>query len=326
MTNMTNPPLVLLTGINGFVGQHMAAYLLRQNMNLIGIGRGASCLMKHPNLQYISGDITQSAILTQLLQEHLITHIVHLAGANDVSTSYADPVQVLYTNAWGTLHMLEAVRSATASSLVGFLAIGTAYEYDFQTHLPATPSMLLSESSPTQPVSPYAWSKQIMTSFMQMYGSVYAVPTFIARTFNLIGPGKATGVCARLAKQVAMMEKGQLPPKLVLGNTAVQRDFLDVRDAVIAYSSLMQLTAAPYGSIFNVCSGTASPISAIVDLLQHYAAITFEVAVDEHLIRPNEAPLVQGDNAKLRTATGWTPTISLAQSVSDTLDYYRSLL
>lgn len=326
MTSMTNPPLVLVTGINGFVGQHMAAYLLRQNMNLIGIGRKPSCLMKHPNLHYISGDITQSVILTQLLQEHPITHIVHLAGANDVSASYSDPVQVLHMNAWCTLQMLEAVRSAAASSLQGFLAIGTAYEYDFQTHLPARPSVPLTETSPLQPVSPYAWSKQIMTSFMQMYGSVYAVPTFIARTFNLIGPGHATGVCALLARQVAMMEKGHLPPKLVIGNTAVQRDFLDVRDAVTAYASLMQLTAAPYGSIFNVCSGTASPISAIIDLLQHYAAITFEVAVDEQFIRPNEAPLVQGDNAKLRAATGWAPSISLAQSVSDTLNYHRSLL
>ncbi|MGQ7885110.1 GDP-mannose 4,6-dehydratase [Paenibacillus sp. WC2504] len=318
-TRMANPPLVLLTGINGFVGQHMAAYLLRQNMNLLGIGRRSSCLMKHPNLHYISGDITQSAILTQLLQEHPITHIVHLAGANDVSASYADPVQVLHTNAWCTLHMLEAVRAAAANRILGFLAIGTAYEYDFQT-------MPVNETSPILPVSPYAWSKQIMTSFMQMYGSVYAVPTFIARTFNLIGPGNATGVCALLAKQVAMMEKGHLPPKLVMGNTAVQRDFLDVRDAVIAYGSLMQLSAAPFGHVFNVCSGTASPVSAIVDLLQHYAAIPFEVAVDERLIRPNEAPLVQGDNAKLRAATGWAPTFSLAQSVSDTLDYYRSLL
>lgn len=326
MTSRTNPPLVLLTGINGFVGQHMAAYLLRQNMNLIGLGRKSDCRMKHPNLHYISGDMTQSTMLTQLLQEHPITHIVHLAGANDVSTSYADPVQVLYTNAWGTLHMLEAVRSAATSSLEGFLAIGTAYEYDVQTQHPTTPSVPLTETSPVQPVSPYAWSKHIMTSFMQMYGSVYTIPTFIARTFNLMGPGHATGVCALFAKQVAMMEKGQIPPKLVIGNTAVQRDFLDVRDAVIAYSSLMQLSAAPYGSIFNVCSGTASPISAIVDLLQHYAAIPFEIVVDERLIRPNEAPLVQGDNTKLREATGWTPTISLAQSVSDTLDYYRSLL
>ncbi|NOV04265.1 GDP-mannose 4,6-dehydratase [Paenibacillus planticolens] len=316
------PPLVLLTGINGFVGQHMAACLFTHNMNVIGVGRRSDCLLQHHRLHYVCGDITQAATITKLLQEHPITHIIHLAGANDVSASYADPVQTLYTNAWCTLHMLEAVRSTSARSIQGFLSVGTAYEYDFH----SVPFAPLTETSPVGPVSPYAWSKQFMTSLIQMYGDVYAIPAFAARTFNLIGPGNATGVCALLARQVAMMEKGHLPPKLVVGNTAVKRDFLDVRDAAAAYCSLMQLTAAPPGSLFNVCSGTAYPISDIVDLLQQYAAIPFEVATHERLFRPNDPPLIQGDNAKLRSATGWQPTLSLAQSVCDTLNYYRSLL
>lgn len=315
-------PLVLLTGINGFVGQHMAVCLLNHGMDVIGVGRRTQCLLQNPRLQYVAGDVTQADFTRELLTAHPFTYIIHLAGANDVSTSYKDPVQVMNTNAWCTMQLLEAVRTSDARSLEGFLAVGTAYEYDFE----AAPEAPLKEVSPLSPASPYAWSKMVMGSFLQMYGRVYAVPALLARTFNLIGPGPATGVCAILAKQVAQMEQGLLPPKLVVGNTAVRRDFLDVRDAAAAYCALLPLASSAPGSVFNVCSGTASSISTIIDLLGRYASIPFEVSVDERLIRPSEAPSVQGDNTKLRTAAAWQPGIPLAQTVLDTLNYYRTLI
>ncbi|MBD0381593.1 GDP-mannose 4,6-dehydratase [Paenibacillus sedimenti] len=315
---MSAPPTVLLTGINGFIGQHMAAYLLDRNMNVLGIGRSADCLVQHPRLTYASCDVLNPSAIKQLLQNESVTHIIHLAGANDVSTSFADPVQCLQANSWGTLNVLEAVRTAQTKNLKGFLAVGTAYEYALQTGP-------LTESSPLLPISPYAWSKHVMTSLMQMYGLVYSIPTLVARTFNLIGPGHGAGVCAQLTRRVALMEKGLLPPNLIVGNTKVERDFLDVRDAVAAYFSLLELAPAAPGSIFNVCSGTAYPISTIISLLIRHAAVPFEVSVDDSLIRTNEASVVQGDNSKLIAASAWKPSIPLEQSIVDTLNYYRNL-
>ncbi|MGG1518502.1 NAD-dependent epimerase/dehydratase family protein [Paenibacillus oryzisoli] len=315
-------PLVLLTGVNGFVGQHMALRLLEQGMDVVGIGRRAFCELQHPHLAYISGDMAQESFIKQLVTRHSFTYIIHLAGANDVSASYKDPVSVMEANAWCTLQLLEAVRTDSTSGLQGFLAIGTGYEYDLEA-IPAAP---LAETAQMLPASPYAWSKLIMASMVQMYGRVYGIPALLARTFNLIGPGPATGVCAVLAKQVAQMEKGLLPPELRVGNTTVRRDFLDVRDAADAYLALLPLASSASGSIYNVCSGTAVPISAIIDLLKRCANIPFEVTVDERLIRHSEAAVVQGDNAKLRQATAWQPGIPLAQTVLDTLNYYRSLV
>lgn len=315
---MTESPLVLLTGINGFVGQHMAAYLFAKHMNVLGIGRSVSCPLQHPRLQYVSGDITELSFIKQLLQTYKITHIIHLAGVNDVSISYNNPAEVIYANTWGTLNILEAIRTCPDNNLRACLAVGTAYEYQLQDEP-------LTESSQLNPVSPYAWSKQLMSSVMQMYGRVYAIPTVVARTFNLIGPGPAAGVCAQFAKQVAMMEKGLLPPKLQVGNMDVQRDFLDVRDAVAAYFSLLRVAAYPPGEIYNVCRGTAYSIRSMVSLLGQYASIPFEISIQDHLLRRQEAGIVLGDAAKLRDASGWMPSIPWQQSVLDTLNYYRNL-
>ncbi|RTE10022.1 GDP-mannose 4,6-dehydratase [Paenibacillus whitsoniae] len=315
-------PLVLLTGVNGFVGQHMAACLLEHGMDVVGIGRRAFCGLQHPRLAYISGDMAQESFIKQLISAHSFTYIIHLAGANDVSTSYKDPVSVMEANAWSTLQLLEAVRTDSAAGLKGFLAIGTAYEYDLE----AVPAAPLAETAPLLPGSPYAWSKLVMGAVVQMYGRVYGIPALLARTFNLIGPGPATGVCAVLAKQVAQMEKGLLPPKLHVGNTTVRRDFLDVRDAVEAYLTLLPLASSAPGSVYNVCSGKAVPISAIIELLKRCANVPFEVTIDKRLIRPSEAAIVQGDYSKLRQATTWQPGIPLAQTVLDTLNYYRSLV
>lgn len=315
---MTEYPPVLLTGINGFVGQHMATYLFAQNMNVLGIGRSLHCPLQHPRLQYVAGDMTNLIMMKQILQEHQVAYIIHLAGANDVNTSYVDPMGVINANAWGTLNILEAVRTSQIRSLLGCLAVGTAYEYKLQDEP-------LTESSQLLPTSPYALSKQLMTSSMQMYGHVYSIPTIVARTFNLIGPGHSTGVCAALARQVAMMEKGLIPPKLVMGDMTVQRDFLDVRDAVTAYFSLLQVAGNTPGEVFNVCSGTAYSIRAIVSLLERYASIPIEVSTQESLLRRQEAPIVLGDAAKLRGASGWKPSIPWEKSILDTLNYYRNL-
>lgn len=315
---MTESPLVLLTGINGFVGQHMATYLFAKNMNVLGIGRSLHCLLQHPRLQYVTGDITNLFMMKQILQDHQVAYIIHLAGANEVKASYVDPMGIINTNSWGTLNILEAVRTSQNNSILGCLAVGTAYEYKLQDDP-------LTELSQLLPVSPYAWSKQLMTSFMQMYGRVYGIPTVVARTFNLVGPGHTAGVCAQLARQVAMMEKGLIPPKLVIGNMNVQRDFLDVRDAVAAFFSLLHTAGNTPGEIYNVCSGSAHSIRAIVSQLERYASIPFEVSSQESLLRRQEAPIILGDAAKLRGVSDWKPSIPWEQSLLDTLNYYRNL-
>ncbi|MNI66964.1 GDP-6-deoxy-D-mannose reductase [compost metagenome] len=143
------------------------------------------------------------------------------------------------------------------------------------------------------------------------------MPTIVARTFNLLGPGQTAGVSARLIRQVLQIEQGLIPPFLVMGNQTIQRDFLDVRDAVEAYWSLIQLIPIPAGEIYNVCRGQAHSIETLVNILQKITRVPFQVRMDESLLRPGEPPIIQGDNTRLVRATGWKPNFSLKQSLLD---------
>lgn len=315
---MTRAPIVLITGVSGFVGKHMASYLLSLGIRVVGTGRQVNSPISHTQFQYKCCDLTHSNQIHHLLNRNPVDYIIHLAGENDVATSFVQPVTVMQSNAFGTMQLLEAARLVLPNVLKAFLAVGTGYEY-------AKNAAPIKESSRIDPGSPYAWSKLVMTSIVQMYGQLYSMPVLIARTFNLIGPGGSAGVCAELVRQVVLMEQGQLPPKLVMGNAEVRRDFLDVRDAVKAYWSLLNMRVIQPGSIYNLCSGQAHSIAEIAAALKKHASIPFEVSKDEALIRKGESSVIRGDNSKLRHDTAWSPSIPLEQSIVDALNEKRSL-
>lgn len=316
---MTGAPRVLITGVSGFVGKHMAAYLLSLGIRVIGIGRRISSPISHAQFRYKRCDLARPNEIHRVLSRNPVEYIIHLAGENDVTTSFAQPVAVMQSNAFGTMRLLEAARTALPDGLKAILAVGTGYEYGKN-------DALIHESSRIGPGSPYAWSKLVMTSIVQMYGQLYSMPVLIARTFNLIGPGSSAGVCSELVRQAALMEQDRLPPKLVMGNSEVQRDFLDVRDAVKAYWSLLNMRAIQPGAIYNVCSGEAHSIAEIAAVLKRHVLSPFEIGTDEALFRQGESSVIRGDNSKLRQDTSWSPGIPLEQSIVDALNAQRSLL
>jgi len=101
-----------------------------------------------------------------------------------------------------------------------------------------------------------------------------------------------------------------------------RRDLMDVRDTVRAYR-LMVERANP-GDIFNVCTGTAITIRELLDRLIARARVKVSVAVDPARMRPNDTPLLLGDPTRIRETLGWTPQISLDQTVDDLLEYWRN--
>ncbi|UJF35790.1 GDP-mannose 4,6-dehydratase [Paenibacillus hexagrammi] len=314
---MTALGLVLITGVNGFLGKHVAETLLSDGFAVVGTGRSSSCRLQHERLQYVRLDMMDEAGIQSLLRSYEFTHIVHLAGANDVRKSYEDPMHTLGVNVGGALYLLEALRQINPAQLQAFVAAGTAYEYDLK-------GSLLKEDCPVLPVSPYAWSKHMMTSVLRMYGRIYQLPTRIARTFNLIGPGGGAGACSQFAREVAAMEKGTYPAILQTGNLETKRDFLDVRDAASAYCRLLLAKSPLPGSVYNVCSGHAYSLREIVQLLKKHARIPFDIQIDASRFRVSDVPHLAGSCEKLKLHTGWEPSIPLEQSVLDTLNEYRA--
>jgi GDP-4-dehydro-6-deoxy-D-mannose reductase len=127
-----------------------------------------------------------------------------------------------------------------------------------------------------------------------------------------------------MARQIAMIEAGQSEAVVRVGNLAAQRDLTDVRDTVDAYIALMAQGTS--GEIYNVASGVGRPIQAVLDGLVSRARVPIRVETDPALLRAGDIPVLVGDPAKLRQATGWQPRIPFDRTLDDLLEYWRAVV
>jgi GDP-4-dehydro-6-deoxy-D-mannose reductase len=143
------------------------------------------------------------------------------------------------------------------------------------------------------------------------------------RLFNHIGPGQRPGFALPdFARQIARIEAGLQPPRLLVGNLSARRDFLDVRDVAHAYLAAI-LSGRP-GATYNVGSGEARSVRAVLDLLLTHARVPIEVAVDPARLRPVDIPLLLADARTFQSATGWRPMLPLDQTAADIVADWRA--
>jgi len=144
-----------------------------------------------------------------------------------------------------------------------------------------------------------------------------------ARAFNHTGPGQLPSfVLPSIAKQFAEIEAGLKTPKLTVGNIEVKRDFTDIQDVVRAYCML--LDRGKTGEIYNVCSGSAIRLADIIQMFQSISGTKVDIEIDAARVRRDDVPQICGDPKKIREATGWSPQISLQETIAALMDYWRS--
>jgi GDP-4-dehydro-6-deoxy-D-mannose reductase len=181
----------------------------------------------------------------------------------------------------------------------------------------------IAEDGPIAPGSPYALSK-LAQEMRSLRGIVEdGLDVIVVRAFNHTGPRQTPAFAApSFARQIALMERGVVPPVIRAGNLAPRRDLSDVRDVVRAYVDLMERGAG--GAIYNVGSGVGRPIGDVLDALIARARIPVTVETDPALLRPNDAAALVGDCARLERQTGWAPQVSFETMLDDLLDYWRT--
>lgn len=318
---MTKRHSVLVTGANGFVGRHMTRYLQEVNVDCIATGRSSKGADTRHQLPYYSCDLLQLEQVQQMISTIQPTCIIHLAGDTSLTEARKHPTEVIYNNVLATINLLESAKCIAPAPHV--VVIGSAQEYA-PPHTNESCCLPYTETSPTLPGNPYGWSKYLQTLVCRYHASIHLYPLTIARTFNLIGPGATKGVCAKIASSIVRMEHGEMDLVLTLGPTHIQRDFLDVRDAVSAYWNLAVRVPCVTGEIFNVCSGAATPLSNLVALFRDISCVPFSVVEDIALARPEETEIVWGSTRKLQEVTGWSPKYALKQTVEDIMTDCRT--
>jgi len=146
-------------------------------------------------------------------------------------------------------------------------------------------------------------------------------PVVVARPFNHTGPGQVTDfVLPSFAAQIARIELGLQTPVLKVGDLSSERDFLDVRDVIDAYKTLL-LRGEP-GGVYNVCSGRCSTVSEWLTMIANQSRIPVEILTDPLRVFPQPNPRLVGDNSRLR-ALGWTPRIPPQEMIRELVEYWR---
>lgn len=312
---------VLITGINGFVGGHLAEHLLAQSdWDVWGLARTSAATLPEVQgrVRVVQADLNDRAATRQAIAIVQPALIVHLAGQSFVPESFRDPAQTLCTNTLGALHLFLALLDEQLTQ-TRVLVVGTNEEYGQigPDDLPVT------EQTPLRPTSPYGVSKAAQSLLAYQYHLSHNLDILRVRPFTHIGPRQNERfVTAAFARQVARIEAGLQEPVLRVGNLAARRDFTDVRDIVRAYELLLRHGVA--GEIYNVGSGQVVTVQAILDRLLAESTAKIEVRADPALMRPIDIPLLYSDCASLQRRTGWAPQIPLEQTLRDILHYWRA--
>jgi GDP-4-dehydro-6-deoxy-D-mannose reductase len=309
---------VLITGIAGFAGSHLAELALREGAEVAGTvlpGASTENLARlEKDVATVPCDLTEPGAVAAVLRATRPDRVFHLAGASVVGTSWALRADVLRTNLAATYQVCEALRQHPVPCLV----VSSAEIYG----LVPESDQPIRESRPAAPLSPYALSKASQELYVGYYARCEALPLVVVRAFNHVGPRQGLGfVWSDVARQVAEIERARVPPILEVGTTSTRRDFTDVRDMVRAYWLL--LARAQPGSTYNAASGRAMTIREVIDGFLAHAERPVEVRQVDQRVRPIDIPLLLGDATALRTLTGWVPAIPLRQSLADVLDDWR---
>ena len=304
---------ILVTGGMGFAGSHLLD-LLADRAPLTAWHRpGGKPPDPDRHIEWRGVDLLDPAQVSAGLEECAPTQIFHLAGAPQVASSFTNSVPHLQTNVLGTHHLLDAVRKSGRDCRVLVASSALVYQASDDP---------LNENAPLVPNTPYGLSKLAQDQLSWRAWRDDSLDVLVARPFNHAGPRQSPDfVVPSFARQIARIEAGLDPPQIKVGNLDARRDMTDVRDVVAAYDAMMML--APAGRVFNVCSGRAWRIRDLLDELLHMARVSVEVIVDPARLRPADVPVVQGDASRIRAELRWAPKISVEQTLSDTLEWWR---
>jgi len=317
--------VILITGITGFVGSHLAEYILNLNEKheIYGICRWRSpkdnLVNIYDKVSLFEADLSDLSALIRNIKTVRPDIIFHLAAQSYVLASFNSPIHTLWTNVIGTTNLLEAVRILGVDPVIHICSSSEVYGQVTEADVP------IKETCPFRPASPYAVSKVAEDMLALQYWLSYKIRTIRTRMFSHTGPRRGdVFAMSFFAKQIAAAELNLKGPVISVGNLKSVRTFCDVRDAVRAYWILVNKCKP--GEVYNIGGNQTITIKDALDILLSFSKIKLEVKVDPKLIRPSDVTLQIPCIDKFRNETGWEPQIPLEKTLEDLLNYWRNEL
>ena len=318
---------ILITGITGFVGSHMADYVLENHPNceIWGVKRwhlSSKHQIQHiyDKINWVDCNIVDPYSVKKMIDKVKPDRVFHMAAESFVSPSWDNPLQYMDVNYKGTVNLLEALRSIGSKAPFHIPGSGEEYGEIYEDELP------INTKTPLRPVNPYAVTKIAQDLIGYTYYKSYGLNVIRTRAFNHEGPRRENvfGI-PWYAYQIARVEAGLQEPVLKVGHIDDKRNFTHVFDMVKAY--WIATEKCEPGKLYLVGSEKDESIFTFREALEMLISmsdkdgITYES--DAEYIRPTDVPFLIADISDFSEATGWQPTISFKTILEDTLQYWR---
>lgn len=319
---------IFITGITGFVGSHLADYLLEEtNFDIYGLTRWRSPkenilhLLGNDRIFIEQGDLTDFSSLYKIINRVRPEFIFHLAAQSYVPYSFDAPSATLDSNVIGTCNLLEAIKILKLEDgydpIIHICSSSEVYGQVQEKDVP------IREDCPFRPASPYAVSKVGEDMLAFQYYTSWGIKTIRTRMFTHTGPRRGdVFVASAFAKQIAKIEHGLQDNIIYVGNLDSVRTFADVRDTVKAYWMLVNKCVP--GEVYNIGGNETMTIREMLMKLIVLSKLSNpEICVDQKLLRPSDVTLQIPCIDKFKNETGWEPLIKFEQTLYDILNYWR---
>lgn len=322
------PPVALITGITGFVGSHLTEYLLANtDWRIRGLHRWDDSLdnlqgvmpeiNRNGRVVLVRGDLNDAGSLVSAVSVAKPDYVFHLAAQSYVQASLETPATTLQTNTVGTLNLLEAIRRHAPNAWIHNCSSSEVYGRVPPSQTP------IKEGCPFAPSSPYSISKVGADLLGRYYAEAYGLKVLTTRMFTHTGPRRGDVFAeSSFAKQIAMIDAGQLEPPIKVGNLSSSRTVADVRDAVRAYHMLLTIDPQA-GEVYNIGGTHTCTVGSILREIMCYAKVTHAIKIDLARLRPLDADHQIPDCSKFTAHTGWRPEIPFKQTMADLLQFWR---
>ncbi len=286
---------VLITGVSGFIGCHLARELESAGAEVFGLADRPSDAIR----EIFEIDICDRPALSRVIEHCAPDAVVHLAGLSHVGQSWSRPGDYLRVNFIGTRNVLRAAGDCRV------LVASSAEVYG----VVPDDEQPIAEDRALDPRSPYAMTKACAEVAARERGAI------VVRAFNVVGVGQSKYFAIpSFAAQLAAIGRRERPPVLHVGDLSPRRDFLHVADAVSGYLTLIE--HGERGKTYNLASGEAWSIREVLDRLRAVSGVEATVEIDEARLRPVDVPLLRGDNRRLRELD-WAPRHDLDRALGD---------
>ncbi len=311
---------ILVTGVGGFIGSHVAEALLSRGDAVVGVDNmndyypvsfkreNLQLLSRHPRFAMVEGDICDRSLVRDIFDRGSISHVAHLAARAGVRPSIADPYIYEEANVQGTLNLLQAT---VGRSVQNFVVTSSSSVYGNSTAIPFRED----DSATDRPISPYAATKKATEVMAFTYHKLYGLNVNVIRPFTVYGPRGRPDMAPWLFIQSAV--RGGTIYKF--GDGTTRRDYTFIGDFTTGFVNAID-RAHGY-EIFNLGNSSTVSLNEALEIVRDVTGR--ELVIEQRPMQPGDVEITNADVSKARRLLDYNPSTSFRDGMGTFFEWYR---